>query len=307
MTSTALFAPPRKLRAPARIAVCGPTGSGLTQTALELAHACDGPVGVVDTERAKAARFAGIYDFAHLPLASFGPERLTRAVLAAALTGMKVLVVDTWSQFWSGPDGLLARVDRAPRGEGWRSVRPAERVMLNALLNFPGVVIVTVRSDVENVPERTETGRYVVRRVGGKHQQRGGLEADFDLVLDMDDADAMVGKSNCPALPAGQVFPRLDAMAAETIVGLLDAWLAAGAEGDLPNPFEVAAWGWSPERTVAELDNKLAELRLTGQLDAVVPCPWGDDTDEFTTLEALLVEVRRRAEKVAARPVPVPA
>lgn len=73
------FQPATRETAKARIALQGPGGSGKTKTALRMAEglAKGGQIGVVDTERGSALKYAPVpgrpdieaHEFAHLPMA----------------------------------------------------------------------------------------------------------------------------------------------------------------------------------------------------------------------------------------------
>ncbi|MFD6425080.1 AAA family ATPase [Streptomyces sp. NPDC060198] len=196
--STFTFAPASRETAKARIALQGPGGSGKTKTALRLAEslAAGGTIGVVDTERGSALKYApvpgrpdlGGHEFVHLPMAFCSPENLIAAVRAAEEARLAVLMVDSWSHFWAGKGGLLARVDQESKKPGhfggsytaWAPVNELEQDMLDALLGFPGHVIVTMRTKNDYEMEGKK-----VTKVGVKTVQREGAEYEVDVVIDM--------------------------------------------------------------------------------------------------------------------------
>ncbi|MFD3749705.1 AAA family ATPase [Streptomyces cyaneofuscatus] len=192
------FAPATRETAKARIALQGPGGSGKTKTALRMAErlADGGSIGVVDTERGSAKKYAvvpgrpdlGGHEFGHMPMAFCSPENLIAAVRAAEEARIAVLVIDSWSHFWAGKGGLLARVEeesqkstnRGGKFTAWAPVNDLEQDMLDALLNFPGHVLVTMRTKNDYSME----GKTVTK-VGVKTVQREGSEYEFDVVIDM--------------------------------------------------------------------------------------------------------------------------
>ncbi|MEV0090389.1 AAA family ATPase [Streptomyces sp. NPDC050738] len=196
--TTFTFAPATRETAKARIALQGPGGSGKTKTALRMAEglAAGGPIGVVDTERGSALKYAPVpgrpdiesHEFAHLPMAFCSPENLIAAVKAAEEARLAVLILDSWSHFWAGKGGLLARVDQEAKKPGhfggsytaWAPVNDLEQDMLDALLGFPGHVIVTMRTKNDYEMEGKK-----VTKVGVKTIQREGAEYEFDVVMDM--------------------------------------------------------------------------------------------------------------------------
>lgn len=206
--STFTFAPATRETAKARIALQGPGGSGKTKTALRMAErlADGGSIGVVDTERGSAKKYAvvpgrpdlGGHEFGHMPMAFCSPENLIAAVRAAEEARLAVLVLDSWSHFWAGKGGLLARVEaesqkstnRGGKFTAWAPVNDLEQDMLDALLNFPGHVIVTMRTKNDYSME----GKTVTK-VGVKTVQREGSEYEFDVVIDMIEGTGTVTKT----------------------------------------------------------------------------------------------------------------
>ncbi|WP_107500929.1 AAA family ATPase [Streptomyces violaceoruber] len=202
------FAPATRETARARIALQGPGGSGKTKTGLRLAEkfANGGPIGVIDTERGSALKYApvpgrpdlGGHQFMHLPMAFCSPENLIAAVRAAEEARIAVLFVDSWSHFWAGKGGLLARVEeeskkasnRGGKFTAWAPVNDLEQDMLDALLNFPGHVIVSMRTKNDYSME----GKTVTK-VGVKTVQREGSEYEFDVVIDMIEGTGTVTKT----------------------------------------------------------------------------------------------------------------
>ncbi|MFJ5638701.1 AAA family ATPase [Streptomyces sp. NPDC093223] len=211
--TTFTFAPATRETAKARIALQGPGGSGKTKTALRMAKALaqDGLIGLVDTERGSALKYAPVpgrpdiesHEFAHLPMAFCSPENLIGAVNAAIEARVAVLIIDSWSAFWAGKGGLLARVDEESKKAGnyggkftaWGPVNELEQEMLDALLNFPGHVIVTMRTKNDYAME----GKTVTK-IGVKTVQREGAEYEVDVVIDMIAGTGTVTKTRYSAL-----------------------------------------------------------------------------------------------------------
>lgn len=207
------FSDATREQAKARIALQGPAGCGKTMTGLRLGVglAQGGLIGVVDTERGSALKYApvpgrpdlGGIPFKHMPMDSHDPRNLIAAVRAADQAGIAVLLVDSWSHFWNGKGGLLEIVERAGSKPGaggsfggWREGTPIEQQMLDALLTFPGHLIVTMRTKGDYVIEDDpRTGRKKVKKIGVKAVQREGSEYEFDVVMDMVEGVATVTKT----------------------------------------------------------------------------------------------------------------
>jgi hypothetical protein len=226
------FAPASKSARKARIALAGPTGSGKTYTALTLASSLADRIAVIDTERGSASLYSGrdAFTFDVLEMNVYDPRDLVAALAAAGSAGYGAVIVDSLSHFWEGTGGMLEQVDNAAkRGNGnsfggWKEARPMERAMIDALLAYPGHVIVTMRTKTEYVVE-TVKGKQVPRKIGLKPVQRDGIEYEFDIVGDLDVENTLViTKTRCKEL-AGEVLNRPDALLGKRIL----AWLDDGA------------------------------------------------------------------------------
>lgn len=176
-----------------RMAIDGPTGSGKTLSALRIARGLVGPTGsivVIDTEHGTSEKFyAAMHDFDVLPLDRFMPQDYRDAIQEC--TGHDVLIIDSLSHAWT--DGVLAMIDaRGSQFNAWKDVTPHHQALVQALLTFPGHLIVTMRSKMAYEVSRSEKGKAEVVKLGLKPVQREGLEYEFDLVGDMDQAHRLV-------------------------------------------------------------------------------------------------------------------
>lgn len=207
-----VFQPATKTGAKARVAVQGVSGSGKTWTSLSIAHGlAEGQrFAVIDTERGAASLYAGIngIQFDVLQMHRYDPRDLGKALDAAAEAGYDVVCVDSWSHFWKGTDGTLDQVERAKSRysnnsfAGWKEGTPMQNDMVDALLAYPGHIVVTMRSQTEWVLQENEkTGKREPVRMGMRAEQRKGVEYEFGLVCEMDIHNTLrVLKSRCPAL-----------------------------------------------------------------------------------------------------------
>jgi len=206
------FAPATREQAKARIGLQGPAGSGKTMSALKIAErlADGGQIGLVDTERGSALTYApvpgrpdlGGIPFLHMPMDNYDPRNLIEACRAAAAAALPVLIVDSWSLFYNGKGGLLQIVDQAGNVPGsggtfggWRTGTPIEQNMLEALLNYPGHVICTMRTKGDYSIEGKK-----VTKLGIKPIQREGAEYELGLIIDMVEGTGTVTKTRYPPL-----------------------------------------------------------------------------------------------------------
>lgn len=249
------FKPATREASYARIALSGPSGSGKTYTALTLAHSLADKVAVIDTERGSASKYVGLngWQFDTVTPDSFAPLSLVEILGAASAGGYGCVVVDSLSHYWMGVDGMLEQVDRRAKGGnnfgGWKEVRPDERRMVDALVAFPGHVIVTMRSKTEYVIEENDRGKKVPRKVGMKPEQRDGIEYEFDVVGDLDhDNTLTVSKSRIHTLAKAIV-----SLPGEEFAQQIAEWLSDGVK--VP--------------TVAEYRKQALSLESVGELRAL--------------------------------------
>jgi hypothetical protein len=299
-----VFADAVKAGSRIRLGLIGPYGAGKTFTALTFARGLGGTIGLVDTERRRAAKYADRFRFKHLPIDRFDPRDLTRITIDAAEQGIDTLIIDSWSPFWTGADGMLDQVGRASRDfEGWKNMRPVEREMTDALMGFPGHVIATLRTKVAYEVERNADGKMEPRKIGLKPEQRDGIEYEFDMVADMvaggqSGPTMTITKSMCPELTIGTTIVRPDDQVAATVL----AWLERDAIGQPLNPVTIAAWALDDARAVEELGAKFRELDAVGQAGAIVDNPWPTEgAGEFISVGNLLRHRGRQIQQDAQR------
>lgn len=212
-----------------RIGLLGTAGCGKTFSALRIGselvpeHARDpkknkGRAGIafIDTETGSAALYAeetnpdgGAFEFDVVDLAQergkFSVENYLKAIKAAASAGYPVLIIDSLSHAWAGAGGLLEYKDKlaAKSSSGnswtaWREVTPLHNALIDAILSYPGDVLVTMRVKMEHVQEQVR-GKTVIRKVGLQPVQRDGLEYEFTVILDieLESHKAVVSKTRC--------------------------------------------------------------------------------------------------------------
>jgi hypothetical protein len=225
-----------KKKAKARVCLMGPPGSGKTYTALTLGKYMGKRIALIDTERGSASKYAGdvaAFDVAELD-GTYAPRDYVKAIQEAAVEGYDVLVVDSLSHAWEGAGGILAQVDqRGGRFDAWKDMDPQLRQLIDALLTYPGHVVVTLRTKTEWVVEQVERRGKTVsepRKIGLAPKFKDGLEYEFDVVGILDDKNTLtVTKSRCPSL-SGETI----AKPGKPLAGVLLAWLDDGAAVETP-------------------------------------------------------------------------
>lgn len=288
------FAPARREGTFARLALAGPSGSGKTWTMLTTLRELSDKVAVIDTERGSAKKYAGDGGFAFdvLEMTHFDPRDLVKALAAAGAAGYGAVGVDSLSHFWMGTGGMLEQVDAAAKRSyggnsfgGWKEARPLERQMIEALLAYPGHVIVTMRTKTEWVLEQNDRGRQTPKRVGTKPEQREGIEYEFDLVADLDlEHNLIVSKSRIAPL-ADAVIKRPDGEFGQQVL----TWL--GDAPTAPTATDYLDLVLAKDVTVERLRELFGEVQAK-RLDGAAVL---DGTGDATTLGAL---IRARAEEI---------
>lgn len=291
------FKPAVRRKSKARLALAGPSGSGKTYTALALAWEWaareHGVVGMVDTEHGSARKYQGLngWEWQTLEPDRFSPASLVEILGVAAGHGFAVMVIDSWSHYWMGQDGMLEQVDRRKLGSnsfsGWKEANPDERRMVEAMLTFPGHLIVTMRTKTEYVIEEDNKGRAVPRKVGTRPVQREGLEHEFDIVGDLDLKNNLhISKTRLPFL-TGQVIAEPGA----ELAGRIADWLDGGEE--IP--------------TVAQFRQRILDVESMGELQAIwkeidsyrlLGAPTVDLEGAPTTLRYLIIAIKEAMEAV---------
>jgi hypothetical protein len=214
-----------------RMGLIGPAGAGKTYTSLVLATNLGKRVAVIDTERGSASKYADEFDFDVMELDEFHPQKYIDGIHEAEAAGYDVLVIDSLSHAWAGKGGALELVDKATvRSQSknsyfaWREVTPLHNALVDAILQSPLHIIVTLRSKMEYVIE-TVNGKQVPRKIGMQPIQRDGMEYEFDIVADLDvEHNFVVTKTRCREL-TDAVVKNPGKEVAETI----KKWLSDGA------------------------------------------------------------------------------
>lgn len=268
----------------ARIALQGPSGSGKTWTALRMAQGLGGTIGLIDTEKRTARKYGRQFTFKTLDISHYDPQNLIRGVAKAAERQIGVLIVDSFSHFWSGKGGMLSKVDK---WGGWKDVRPIEQDMMDALLSYPGHLIVAMRVKTEWVVEERD-GKKVPVKVGLKPDQRENLDYEFDIVGELDLSHTLtVSKSRITDIPVGKAIP----MAGEEFGREIAEWLAAGTT--LPNANDYRDQALDKNATYEDLRKLYDEVERRGLGGAAVV----DGTGETVSLGALIVTRGRQAPR----------
>lgn len=224
-------------RARLRLALLGPTGSGKTYSALQLAMgiAPGGKIGIIDTENGSADLYAHLCEYDVITLgAPFTVMKYRQAIKMFERTKYDIIIIDSLTHAWTGEGGLLDRSGQAQkRGENsftaWRDITPDHNRLVDDLLQSPAHIICTMRVKTEYVLEKNDRGKMVPRKVGLQPVQRDGMEYEFTLVMDVD-TDHMASASK----DRTTLFSGWHNTLTPEVGGRLLHWLNAGKAEDAP-------------------------------------------------------------------------
>lgn len=235
------FHPATKAQSYLRLALIGPSGVGKTYSALRIAQAFGTRIAVIDTERGSASKYADEFRFQVEELtAPFSPQNYVRAIQEAIDGSYDVLIIDSLSQAWAGPGGVLEMHDVAAARDksgnsytAWRFVTPEHNKLIDAMLQAPLHVIATMRAKTGHEVVKGENGKMEVRKIGLDPIQRDGIEYEFDVVGELDGHHRMaITKTRCRALTDAIIAEP----SAENPGRVLQTWLSDGVPLTLTDP-----------------------------------------------------------------------
>lgn len=221
-----------KAQAKLRAAIFGPSGAGKTFTSLRIAAGMGGSIAVIDSERGSASKYADRFAF---DVAELHDKSISSYVntLKEAAGHYDVVIIDSLSHAWSE---LLTEIDRLANAKyrgntwsAWSEGTPKQRMLVDAILDFPGHVIATMRAKTEWQTETGNGGKSRPVRVGMSPEQGKGIEYEFDVLFELS-TDHIV---NVIKDRSGKFQDRLIQFPGEEFGKELATWLS---DGDTPKP-----------------------------------------------------------------------
>jgi DNA polymerase III delta prime subunit len=179
-----------KEQAKARIALFGPSGSGKTKSALRIAKGLGNKIALIDSERGSASKYADDHEFDTCDLDKKNIDEYVSLIKDAGKEGYEVLIIDSLSHAWQE---LLEEIDMVAKAKyrgntwsAWSEGTPKQRKLVDAILDYPGHVIATMRSKTEWVQEKDEkSGKTKPIRVGLAPEQGKNIEYEFDMLFEI--------------------------------------------------------------------------------------------------------------------------
>lgn len=181
-----LFQKATKTQRNLRLAIYGASGSGKTYTALAIASGFGGSVALIDTEN--SADLYADFGFDIAPLAQPTIDNVVEYMRAAI--GYKTLIIDSFSHPWKELLDEVGQIARAKYNgnthSAWSQGNEKQNKLINAVLKFPGHLIVTMRSKTEWMIEEYESGgrkKNKPVRLGLAPVQGKDIEYEFDMLM----------------------------------------------------------------------------------------------------------------------------
>ncbi len=178
-----------KKQAKLRLAVFGPSGSGKTFSALRIAKGMNGKTAVIDSERGSASKYSDRFDFDVLELQPCNIDNLVKGIGDAEEAEYNILIIDSLTHAWQE---LLEEIDKLANAKykgnswgAWNEGTPKQKKLVNAILNYNGHIIATMRSKTEWTIEQTQSGKTKPVRVGLAPEQGKGIEYEFDMLMEI--------------------------------------------------------------------------------------------------------------------------
>ena len=286
-----------------RGALHGPSGAGKTFTALRMATGMGGTIAVIDTEHGSASKYADRFAFDVCELAD---KTIAGYIAAIAKAGdYDILIVDSLSHAWQE---LLEEVDRLAntkyRGNtwsAWSEGTPKQKKLVQAILSFPGHVIVTMRSKTEWTVQEAN-GKKKPVRMGLAPEQGKGIEYEFDLLMQLSiDHVGTVAKDR-----TGKFQDLIIEKPGEDFGKALADWLQEGDEPEAPGediPDGVPGEPPPPEPVTAADKEALVGLAKTllasaGRIEGKTKAQIRDKAIEIVSSIAKSVILKDRIETV---------
>lgn len=183
-----MFQKATKKQAKLRLAIYAPSGAGKTYTALRIATGLGGKIALIDSERGSASKYADNFNFDVAELEKFGIENYVQYIKMAH--EYDVLIIDSLSHAWHE---LLTEIDKLASAKykgnsfmAWSEGTPKQRMFVDAILNFPGHVIATMRTKTEwSVEKDANSGKTKPVKLGLAPEQGKGIEYEFDILMEI--------------------------------------------------------------------------------------------------------------------------
>lgn len=192
-----MFKKATKEKAKLRLALFGVSGGGKTYSALRMATGLGEKIALIDTEHGTASKYADRFNFDVCDLDNPTINNVLMTMKEAR--DYDVLIIDSLSHAW---EELLDEVNRIAKAKfggntwsAWSEGTPKQKKLIEAILEFPGHIIVTMRAETNWTTTVNDRGKVVPIRIGEAPRQGKNIEYEFDMLIQLSqDHSALVLK-----------------------------------------------------------------------------------------------------------------
>jgi hypothetical protein len=169
-----------------RMGIYGISKSGKTLTSLYIASGMSEKILLIDTQGGQSNFHADKVSFDILELNHFSSKSYGEALKWAAKNNYPFVIIDSFSDEYKW---MLEAVDKSPEKDGrraWAHLDPDHEILLHVIKQYPGHVIATMRSNLENIIEKDEANGQKQKKACSGFIQKKGVEATFDFMMEID-------------------------------------------------------------------------------------------------------------------------
>jgi len=196
------------------VEVFGPSGSGKTTALIKLAMGIRDKLYLgqklkdiclfADTEKGSASksvgRSVGGETLESMLYYKFNPPydivKLMNLIEYAQSKGIKIMIIDSYTAFWSGQDGILDRAaeidvelgNKKKMYGAWseKEIVAKKNILKNLIANINMHMLFGMRAKTEYAIELGANGKSVPKAIGLKEDMQGDVRYETDLVLSLD-------------------------------------------------------------------------------------------------------------------------
>lgn len=208
------FAEMSKEQSKLSVEVFGPSGSGKTTALLKIAMGIRDVLYpgeklkdiclFVDTENGSASKAVGrsvggetLESTQHYKFyPPYDVVKLARLINYAEQRGIKILITDSYTAFWSGQNGILDRAaeievelgDKKKLYGAWseKEIVAKKNLLKSLVMSSKMHILLGMRAKTEYVIEPNRFGKSTPKAVGLKEDMQGDIRYESDLVLSID-------------------------------------------------------------------------------------------------------------------------
>lgn len=180
-----MFQKATKEKAKLRLALFGVSGGGKSYSALRLAKGLGGSIAAIDTEHGSLSKYSDRFDFDVCELDKPSINNILMCMNEAKK--YDVLIIDSLTHAWNE---LLQDVDKIAKAKyggnswsAWSDGNKKQNELIEAILDFPGHIIVTMRAETNWTTTINDKGKVVPVRIGEAPKQGKQIEFEFDMLM----------------------------------------------------------------------------------------------------------------------------